>query len=60
MLLDEWLEGCNAYRYCQNQSLDVHVELAVPQPMLSVGSKPELISSSCLMVGSWQPSCSLP
>ncbi len=44
--------------YCQYQSLAVHVELGVPQPMLSEGRIPEVMASSCLMDGSWQPSCS--
>ncbi len=44
--------------YCQYQSLAVHVELGVPQSMLSVGRMPEVMASSCLMDGSWQPSCS--
>ncbi len=47
-----------AHLYCQYQSFEVHVELGVPQPMLSVGRMPEVIASSCLIEGSWQPSCS--
>ena len=44
--------------YCQYQSFAVHVELGVPQSMLSVGSMPEVMASSCFIEGSWQPSCS--
>ena len=36
------------------------VLLAPPQLRLSVGMIPDVIARSCLMVGSWQPSCSLP
>ena len=44
--------------YCQYQLSAVHVELGVPQSMLSVGRMPEVIARSCFMEGSWQPSCS--
>lgn len=45
--------------YFQYQSLSDQVELKVPQSIVSEGRRPDDICNSCLIVGSWQPSCSL-